>query len=66
MGINEEKIEKLLEILQNMPFYQWENIKREIDRCYELEQKNNVPNAQLGTLNDNLKYWCYNLSKYKI
>ena len=62
----EEKIKKLLEILKDMPFYQWEIIKREIDRCYELEQKKNVPNMQLGTLEEFLKTWSSNLSKYKI
>lgn len=65
-GNMEEKVERILEALQDLPYYCWENIKREIDKSYETVQKNNVPNSQLGTLKENLKHWSCNLSKYKI
>ncbi len=62
----EEKIEKIIKVLQDLPCWCWEFIKREIDSCYEKEQRNNVPNSQLGTLKEILKHWSDNLSKYKI
>lgn len=64
--MNKEKVKILIETLTDLPFYQWENIKREIDRCYELERNKNVPNEQLGTLTLFLNQWCDNLSKHNI
>ena len=62
----EEKIEKLIEILRDLPFSQWEVLKKEIDRIYIREQEKNVPNCGLGTLEETLQRWCENLRKYKI
>ena len=64
--MNKEKIDLLLKILEDLSFSQWEIIKREIDSIYGREQEKNVPNSQLGTLEENLKHWCENLRKYKI
>lgn len=64
--MNQEKIDLLLKILEDLPFSQWEIIKRKIDSIYCREQEKSVPNLQLETLEENLKHWCENLRKYKI
>lgn len=56
--MNEEKLEKLLEILENMTFEEWQWIKRDIDDLYSRIQSKNVPNCELETFKEKLKK-CY-------
>lgn len=64
--MDEEKIEKLLDLLKNLPFSHWEIIKNAVDRLYNIEKNKNVPNNELGTFKDDLKQWVKNLGKYKV
>lgn len=46
----EDKIEKLIEILKDLPLSQWNIIKNEVDIAYRDVENRKVPNSELGTL----------------
>ena len=52
----EEKIEKLLEILKDLPLEKWNQIKNEVDIVYRDVEYKKVPNSQLETLKERLLY----------
>ncbi len=52
--IEENRIEKILEILKDLTLEQWNQIKNEIDIAYRDVEYKKVPNSQLETLKKNL------------
>ena len=56
--MEEDKINKLIEILNDLTFQQWQWLKRDIDAIYESVQIKNVPNGELETFKEKLQR-CY-------
>ncbi|MBQ9658926.1 MAG: hypothetical protein IJV31_09230 [Clostridia bacterium] len=54
--MNEEKIDLLLNILENLSLEEWNKIKNEVDITYRDVEYKKVPNSQLGTLRNNLMH----------
>ena len=52
--MNEGKLQKLLEVLENLTLEEWNQIKNEIDITYRNVECKKVPNSQLETLRENL------------
>lgn len=50
----EDKINLLLQVLKDLQFEQWNQIKNEVDITYRDIEYKKVPNEGLGTLKQNL------------